>query len=240
MPGWRPASGSSWPRRRARGWRSSRRHRDRRRRAAARSPRRHPRGGRSAARGASRLARSSRADRMAPRRSSKWCATSVERLVPDGVDRLVDLYAGVGLFAGSIAGDGGHRGRVESNSSVGDARHNLGDAARVIRVSGGGVAVPPCRRRDRRSEPRGPRSRRRRPDRRDRRGARRPGQLRRRVARDATPARCARRATSWSRHAGRPVPPHPPRGGRQRRSCAVDRRCPKHSAHGAPAPANSP
>jgi 23S rRNA (uracil1939-C5)-methyltransferase len=57
---------------------------------------------------------------------------SVARLAPDGVEHLVDLYAGVGLFAGSIPAE-----RVTavewSASSVGDARHNLGDGAAVTR-----------------------------------------------------------------------------------------------------------
>jgi 23S rRNA (uracil1939-C5)-methyltransferase len=58
----------------------------------------------------------------------------VEQHRPDGVARLADLYAGVGLFAGSIAADDVVA--VEwSKSSVDDARHNLGDSARVIRVS---------------------------------------------------------------------------------------------------------
>jgi 23S rRNA (uracil1939-C5)-methyltransferase len=55
---------------------------------------------------------------------------------PGGVDRLVDLYAGVGLFAGTVAADDVTA--VEwSASSVADARHNLGDAVRVVRADVG-------------------------------------------------------------------------------------------------------
>jgi 23S rRNA (uracil1939-C5)-methyltransferase len=52
--------------------------------------------------------------------------------VPNGVVRLLDLYAGVGLFAGSI--DAAEVTAVERNaSSIADARHNLGSGARVVR-----------------------------------------------------------------------------------------------------------
>jgi 23S rRNA (uracil1939-C5)-methyltransferase len=51
-----------------------------------------------------------------------------------GVDRFVDLYAGVGLFAGTIAAHDVVA--VEaSRSSVDDARHNLDDGVEVIRSS---------------------------------------------------------------------------------------------------------
>jgi 23S rRNA (uracil1939-C5)-methyltransferase len=56
----------------------------------------------------------------------------VARHGPDVVTHLVDLYAGVGLFAGSL--DAAEVTAVErSASSVADARHNLDDAARVVR-----------------------------------------------------------------------------------------------------------
>ena len=38
--------------------------------------------------------------------------TSSARLAPNGVERLVDLYAGVGLFAGTIEATRGHRRRT--------------------------------------------------------------------------------------------------------------------------------
>ena len=85
---------------------------------------------------------------------------TVGRHRSDGVDRLVDLYAGVGLFAGSI--DAAEVTAVErSNSSVGDARHNLGDAAARDPRPGGRLASASGRRGDR-----GPESRRTRPQRR--------------------------------------------------------------------------
>jgi 23S rRNA (uracil1939-C5)-methyltransferase len=57
----------------------------------------------------------------------------VDRHLRGGVGRLVDLYAGVGLFAGSL--DAVDVTAVErSASSVADARHNLGDVARVVRA----------------------------------------------------------------------------------------------------------
>jgi 23S rRNA (uracil1939-C5)-methyltransferase len=56
---------------------------------------------------------------------------TVQRYEPDGVDRLVDLYAGVGLFAGTVRAEAVVA--VErATSSVGDARHNLGHDAEVI------------------------------------------------------------------------------------------------------------
>jgi 23S rRNA (uracil1939-C5)-methyltransferase len=57
----------------------------------------------------------------------------VDELGPDG--RLVDAYAGVGLFAGT-AGAGRPTTAVEkSRDSVADARVNLGDGAKVVRAS---------------------------------------------------------------------------------------------------------
>jgi len=60
----------------------------------------------------------------------------VDRLGPDPGGRLVDLCAGVGLFAGSIGRDWAEVTAVEpSRSAVADVRHNLGrDGARVVRA----------------------------------------------------------------------------------------------------------
>jgi 23S rRNA (uracil1939-C5)-methyltransferase len=56
----------------------------------------------------------------------------VARRGPEVVTHLVDLYAGVGLFGGSL--DAAEVTAVERNaSSVADARHNLGVHARVVR-----------------------------------------------------------------------------------------------------------
>lgn len=53
-------------------------------------------------------------------------ADLVRAAVPDGATRVVDLYTGVGLFAGAVARPGRHVHAVEGNpGAVRDARHNL-------------------------------------------------------------------------------------------------------------------
>lgn len=56
-------------------------------------------------------------------------------LRPQPGERLLDLYSGVGLFAGALAGDVGPRGRVLAiegrGSAVRDAEHNLADLPQV-------------------------------------------------------------------------------------------------------------
>lgn len=63
-------------------------------------------------------------------------SAAVADLVPEA-DRMVDLCAGIGLFAGSLARSSGGAGEVvaveSSASAVADARHNLaGDPVRVL------------------------------------------------------------------------------------------------------------
>lgn len=53
-------------------------------------------------------------------------AALVKQAVPDDAETVVDLYAGVGLFAGTVARKGRHVLAVEGNpAAVRDAKHNL-------------------------------------------------------------------------------------------------------------------
>jgi 23S rRNA (uracil1939-C5)-methyltransferase len=62
-------------------------------------------------------------------------AGAVRAAVPDAAERVVDLYAGVGLFSGVIARPGRRVLAVEGNpAAVKDARHNLAaDDVKVVR-----------------------------------------------------------------------------------------------------------
>ena len=57
----------------------------------------------------------------------------VDELGPDG--QMVDLYAGVGLFAGTVGADRPVTAVERSPDSVADARVNLGDGAKVVKVA---------------------------------------------------------------------------------------------------------
>jgi tRNA/tmRNA/rRNA uracil-C5-methylase (TrmA/RlmC/RlmD family) len=81
--------------------------------------------------------------RVSPRsffQANRAGATVLLRLVRESVaaaagDRVLDLYAGVGLFAAGLATDGADVTAVEGHAaSAADARHNLPDSAEVLRA----------------------------------------------------------------------------------------------------------
>ena len=57
----------------------------------------------------------------------------VDELGPDG--QMIDAYAGVGLFAGTVGADRPVMAVEHSPDSVADARVNLGDRARIVKVA---------------------------------------------------------------------------------------------------------
>ena len=101
-------------------------------------------------------------------------AELVRAAMPDTAETVVDLYAGVGLFAGTVAGSGRSVIAVEGNpAAVKDARHNLAaDDVKVERADVTRWEPVPGRRRDRGSDPGRSRGRRRGAHRRHRRAAR--------------------------------------------------------------------
>ncbi|MFC5724477.1 class I SAM-dependent RNA methyltransferase [Streptomyces gamaensis] len=72
----------------------------------------------------------------------------MQGLMPRKGDMALDLYCGVGLFAGALAERVGDKGAVlgieSSKRAVADARHNLGDLDRVRIEQGKVESVLPC------------------------------------------------------------------------------------------------